>query len=793
MEEENESFATTEEYAVEHLRVSVAHVLTNIGFSAINEESLNILVDISRRFMSSLCGKTKFYAEHAGRTAVTPCDLSLAFRRMQFSSVELYDYLDQVGTVPKFPVPLPKLLPILHPPPTREELMTRPEHIPMHYPRMWTPKKSLFCECYDLYSICYSDEDFLAVKAKKNPNSIPKFPDFTNSNAMDLNLARSRNRIVKRSPTPDAFISSGNTMILRTCLKEILFFLVREKILPEKQYEPPIIIEAPAGLLNQKKKKRDYNKKAKPPKIKPKVLPKKIEKSPQTPKKTKTVSSPVSAVKLEEKSKNVLTKNTPTKPVDSVSTPNSGSSNDSISNSEPSAPTSERVAAFTVCVDRYRGAENSAAETAPKTEKDGSDIEARYKRDMAEQAELEGKMQLQMLMEAKTYRPSEPSPPMRLEVSSTSADGLKIVISNSQRNCKNSSGRYSTNTTISPHSDMEFNEECTNPPIEEAFVDEGCITETPSPVYTYFDAIKPGRFSDTMTTLSMDADSFSEQIEDWPSKKHKKHKKEKKPKKEKEKKSHKKNNVVEKKSKTKKIEPPVEITPKSEHKIKLKIKLAEGQPSSTVCSFNEEKPPLPDSTVKLRIKLKEEKREDNLIMSAETERKVPKLKIGLPKSSEPVPEPEPSDISAPERSSRATKTMAKSNGDLKEKPEPVQEVDASTKPRKRKSSATFNPEKKRVKDFMKREKPKMNGKEPLTDNDDAKTVESADEEIWICPACSVAWTEGATMIGCDNCDNWFHWHCVNITEAPDEQQEWFCQKCKNKKMKKTNQSKSRRK
>lgn len=29
-------------------------------------------------------------------------------------------------------------------------------------------------------------------------------------------------------------------------------------------------------------------------------------------------------------------------------------------------------------------------------------------------------------------------------------------------------------------------------------------------------------------------------------------------------------------------------------------------------------------------------------------------------------------------------------------------------------------------------------------------------KIWICPACSGA-DDGSPMIGCDECDDWYHW------------------------------------
>ena len=36
-----------------------------------------------------------------------------------------------------------------------------------------------------------------------------------------------------------------------------------------------------------------------------------------------------------------------------------------------------------------------------------------------------------------------------------------------------------------------------------------------------------------------------------------------------------------------------------------------------------------------------------------------------------------------------------------------------------------------------------------------------------------------TASGCDNCNEWFHGHCINITEKMAKAiQEWYCMKCK---------------
>ncbi|KAL3981833.1 Bromodomain associated family protein [Acanthocheilonema viteae] len=77
----------------------------------------------------------------------------------------------------------------------------------------------------------------------------------------------------------------------------------------------------------------------------------------------------------------------------------------------------------------------------------------------------------------------------------------------------------------------------------------------------------------------------------------------------------------------------------------------------------------------------------------------------------------------------------------------------------------------------------------LTKSSDKKsaTLDSDDslDTMWICPECSVAYVEGATdMVGCDACDNWFHWNCVGLLVAPPDDVPWYCQNCAKKKLKK---------
>ncbi|CAD5220571.1 unnamed protein product [Bursaphelenchus xylophilus] len=56
-----------------------------------------------------------------------------------------------------------------------------------------------------------------------------------------------------------------------------------------------------------------------------------------------------------------------------------------------------------------------------------------------------------------------------------------------------------------------------------------------------------------------------------------------------------------------------------------------------------------------------------------------------------------------------------------------------------------------------------------------------DDHVWVCPKCSVAYVDGAAdMVGCDGCDQWYHWHCVGMVRPPADDQDWFCPECTKK-------------
>ncbi|XP_055342775.1 transcription initiation factor TFIID subunit 3-like [Paramacrobiotus metropolitanus] len=65
-----------------------------------------------------------------------------------------------------------------------------------------------------------------------------------------------------------------------------------------------------------------------------------------------------------------------------------------------------------------------------------------------------------------------------------------------------------------------------------------------------------------------------------------------------------------------------------------------------------------------------------------------------------------------------------------------------------------------------------------------------DQKVWICPSCGKP-DDGSPMVGCDDCDDWFHWTCVGLLSEPTVEK-WYCPRCLNRRTSKKNSKKSRR-
>ncbi|XP_071449609.1 transcription initiation factor TFIID subunit 3 isoform X2 [Hetaerina americana] len=76
-------------------------------------------------------------------------------------------------------------------------------------------------------------------------------------------------------------------------------------------------------------------------------------------------------------------------------------------------------------------------------------------------------------------------------------------------------------------------------------------------------------------------------------------------------------------------------------------------------------------------------------------------------------------------------------------------------------------------------KPKDSSKKALPPEADAPKAfyfDTHGNKIWICPACG-GQDDGSPMIGCDDCDAWYHWVCVGMQVPPDDNEDWYCRVC----------------
>ncbi|XP_057332833.1 transcription initiation factor TFIID subunit 3-like isoform X2 [Microplitis mediator] len=66
------------------------------------------------------------------------------------------------------------------------------------------------------------------------------------------------------------------------------------------------------------------------------------------------------------------------------------------------------------------------------------------------------------------------------------------------------------------------------------------------------------------------------------------------------------------------------------------------------------------------------------------------------------------------------------------------------------------------------------------------------QQIWICPACGRE-DNGTPMIGCDDCDAWYHWICIGMHVPPPHDVNWYCKRCITKRLKSISNHKNQRK
>lgn len=65
---------------------------------------------------------------------------------------------------------------------------------------------------------------------------------------------------------------------------------------------------------------------------------------------------------------------------------------------------------------------------------------------------------------------------------------------------------------------------------------------------------------------------------------------------------------------------------------------------------------------------------------------------------------------------------------------------------------------------------------PLMQQQPPYYFDQGGHQVWICPACGNQ-DDGSPMVGCDDCDAWYHWVCVGMQVPPADNEDWYCRYC----------------
>lgn len=209
------------------------------------------------------------------------------------------------------------------------------------------------------------------------------------------------------------------------------------------------------------------------------------------------------------------------------------------------------------------------------------------------------------------------------------------------------------------------------------------------------------------------------------------------------------------------------IKKKKDKKDKIKKEKGEKKHKDEKYKEHKEKKEKKEKKIKKKEKLKEEK---PVVVS------VPKLTLKLGPASPRPPSPDP----------KLKKLLSKPLNDEEDvappAPAPVPIPKREPSPEIARISSLFNkpPKLSLTKPLHVQTEPSKPGlavKEPAPLLKSPGTIIDEDgNKVWICPACGRP-DDGSAMIGCDECDAWYHWVCVGIQVPPDKNEDWYCRFC----------------
>ncbi|XP_003747052.1 transcription initiation factor TFIID subunit 3 [Galendromus occidentalis] len=774
-------------FSVEVLKVAVGHICQNIGWHNVSQTSLGILVDVLQKYMIELSKCTTSYANAAGRTESNTEDVFLAFRDFGLTERELLDYMLNVDSLP-FPKKLPlypiEQAPLLCFPKTQDP--QKPEWIEPHLPSIRPDQEE---ETSDAHTV------------------VPESPQVETTIRRTEEGASIKLTINKRAKGHESLVNIGDpvpTADEGTPMREVGAVLmtpsgylsaIREGKLPDPCQPSKLLLDLrsdgdsseeghPSKSTKKKRKAKTAESKAnkffdekvngesivtsikieKPVKEKKTKEPKrgKKRKSPggRSPKAAKAPRlslaeeknlspKPIPKVKLETIAETVH-------PEAAIVSDNESLSSlklrmdDNCDNEDPTIDKDEKA----VLSRNIDDAINSVVESARKStaEKSRDDDRARKKLQVDDYYDYLSDSDMDVDVKSNADFSDRPkTPPDEPEVR--------------EKKVPTSGARKENAVKASPLVELvrQMPDQPTNEDSSSFLTPSVTITPIPPKPPTPTPPPPPPIVSTlTVKTLAERKGMPPIEVEDKFKKKDKK--KERK----------------DKKDKSKKKEVP-----------KLTLKL------SSASSLTEQlfaPTPLISTTPAPKEKEKEKEKKTSILKAMVNEVDSDSDDLSPVKMSSP-PASKALRIKEPKKppSNKKEKTTPSSKNSKVLSPLPVTPVhpEITITPIPAPSSKK---DKKKPKQAIKKEEKEKKSKEKK-DSKGAQvevvtvgtTIDEDGNKIWICPACAKP-DDGSPMIGCDQCDDWYHWECVGIDEPPSEDVQWFCTRCtKNKKPQKKHQ------
>ncbi|CAJ0947542.1 unnamed protein product, partial [Mesorhabditis belari] len=835
----------TEQFVHKQLTDSTAKILDDLGFTSTSSGSLDVLADVMRRYLENVCRQAKIFMEHGGRSNFDVEDVEHTFQRLEINGMELFDYMDQIGS-------------------TQKKLLVNGSATPVPSLKSTVlPQLSMLPSTSETISMANPTENEINERIREDGHILPFFPtllqqtntketviDDVETPSTSVPKMESEKRFVKQKDEFPAF--EGDAISLGIVRKATMF------VSRFDQPRPATPSTSATSILTKKIKKENIHQpksaRASPvpahspsPSTSSTNISRKVESSPNL----KALEN--GPLKLTISPLNALRKEGKKRPISPLVTSEPRHVYDDIPHLEivkKEIESLDFVNDFNAPTPEYRTNEGSNDDLSQPpilpivSEKRKEKLKERKRKDKGANGKslpTEPPLLEPILLPTIVRHHLTPSPPTGVSPICTQPIRIKIKDLNSS----SPSASYSTEKVSSatppriadlPPRDSDSDE--TIPMVEQSPLIDEEVLQTTFPLNMSLTSNPDERSTKRIKDDNRNNTPIDREREHKKKKKKEKERRERERGKEREREKDKGKPLHKEKDGQKKEERNHKKDEKrkegGDRKAKeekllapLKIKLLSPTTSDPPATPSAEQPIAIERTEPLRIKIKPMQKETDEglrvnspippvtrmgvvtpvhvdqnsnrprvktkgelkalpefppLFSVDTKIIRPATPKNRSNTSTPVPPARNSPV--PPLTLKLAKDKDKEKEREKEKHRKsdtlkIKDIEKSTKDDSSKSEKPANNIIKKINVDLKTPKEKKPEKEtpkerPMTNGT------SNDEQVWICPHCSVAWVEGADMVACDTCDGWYHWACVGIVVEPPKNQQWYCDKCTKK-------------